>query len=147
MAILVAIGMAGGLISVFVTLSQKSVLTDVVARLAVLEATTISLDDQRRMYDRVGRIEAMLDLWFSKMTKIMHSPHTPEIDSYLERIVAKNMTDMDWVEFMKLCNSIEQDSARPTQERALAAMASIMCHDHLGILTKQTHQHSLPKTN
>lgn len=84
---------------------------------------------------RVTRIETLFEILGEKFAKVLHSPHTPELDSYLEKYVDKGyeLSFNEWRELMERCEAIENDLANPKDQRLLAAFVSALCHHKLAL--------------
>lgn len=85
------------------------------------------------LVQRVTRVEAVLALFGEKAAKILHSPHTPELDSLLEKYISRNyeLSFEEWQRLLLFCETIENDKSGGTEERALAAWLSAISHHKL----------------
>lgn len=103
------------------------ILTGVLAFGAWLVLSQFSLDK------RLTRIETLFEILGEKFAKVLHSPHTPELDSYLEKYIDNGyeMSFQEWRELMGRCEAIENDQACPKDQRLLAAFVSALCHHKL----------------
>jgi hypothetical protein len=91
---------------------------------------------------RITRLETFFEVFGRKAAQILHSPHTPELDNYLEKYIANTMSDGDWIELMKLCDALEICLLKPKEERVLAAIISIHCRKKLGLPLPGMHKHT-----
>ena len=82
---------------------------------------------------RITRLETFFEVFGKKAAQILHSPHTPELDAYLDKYVKNDMQDQDWAKLLGLVELLEHDQTRPKEERALAAMVVIHCRKRLGL--------------
>ena len=81
---------------------------------------------------RVIRIETAFSLFNEKAANILHSPHTPELDLALEKLVVAYHKNHDlkmeeWRELLRLVELIENDRELLHGERLIAAMISTTC--------------------
>lgn len=81
---------------------------------------------------RVIRIETAFSLFNEKAANILHSPHTPELDLALEKLVVAYQKNHDlkmeeWRELLRLVELIENDRELLHGERLIAAMISTTC--------------------
>lgn len=81
---------------------------------------------------RVIRIETTFSLFNEKAANILHSPHTPELDLALEKLVVAYHKNHDlkmeeWRELLRLVELIENDRELLHGERLIAAMISTTC--------------------
>lgn len=81
---------------------------------------------------RVIRIETTFSLFNEKAANILHSPHTPELDLALEKLVVAYQKNHDlkmeeWRELLRLVELIENDRELLHGERLIAAMISTTC--------------------
>jgi hypothetical protein len=87
---------------------------------------------------RTVRIETTFSLYNEKAANILHSPHTPELDSALEQLLKcynenRDMTQDQWANLLRLVEQIENDREIAKGERMLAAMVSTTCRVKLGM--------------
>lgn len=82
---------------------------------------------------RLVRIETMFEVYGEKAAKILHSPHTPQLDVLLEKYVDREyeLTPAEWKELLGRCETIENDSGNPKDQRALAAWVATVAHHKL----------------
>ena len=113
-----------------------------VQRIAILETNSITNDTRQFNERRLAKLETLVEVWTLKAAKIMHSPHTPEIDSYLEKMIAKTMRKSDWESLMRISREIEDDKSKPKEERALAAAFEIVSREELGLPLGEPHKHT-----
>lgn len=85
------------------------------------------LEARRTMGERIVRIETAFGMMGEKWAKILHSPHTPELDSFIEKLQDPSHVwpKEDQDRFIELCDIIENDPKEVRQERALAAGLSV----------------------
>ena len=89
--------------------------------LILSSAVGVILKKMSTMDGRLIRIETTFDLMGHKMMGAFHSPHSPEIDAYLEKWQAKVITESEIQALKTLCEQIEADPSKPREERAMAA--------------------------
>lgn len=79
---------------------------------------------------KLARIELTLKVFLKGAAKIMHSPHTPQLDALLEAYMSQNgeLTLAQWAEVQKLCQEIVDDSNDRDERRTLAAFWVAMSH-------------------
>lgn len=87
---------------------------------------------------RIVRIETTFSLYNEKAANILHSPHTPELDSALGQLLKcynenRDMTQDQWANLLHLVEQIENDRDVAKGERMLAAMVSTTCRVKLGM--------------
>lgn len=98
-------------------------------------------DLRQSIYDattRVVRIETTFSLFNEKAASILHSPHTPELDSALEKLMESyeknsDMSQPEWANLLRLTEQIEHDRELSKGERLIAAMVSTTCRVKLGM--------------
>lgn len=70
-------------------------------------------------------IEAKIELWWkslgAKAAKILHSPHTPELDSLLEKVQTEQLSTSELSRLTMLLEEMENDKTEPLARRELAA--------------------------
>jgi hypothetical protein len=64
-----------------------------------------------------------LKVFSKEAAKILHSPHTPELDSLLEGYIDHNgeLTLSEWIKMQELCQNIVDESNEDKERRTLAA--------------------------
>lgn len=84
---------------------------------------------------RITKIETIMGFWMDligqKAAKILHSPHTPELDHFLKKMIENTLDVNDTITLVKLVDALEADTTKPKEERALAAMVGAACHSRL----------------
>lgn len=83
------------------------------------------------LVQRVTRLETLFEIFGRKAAQILHSPHTPELDHYLEKYLNNNMSEEDWKKLLVLVELLENDVNKPREERGLAAIISVHCRKRL----------------
>lgn len=86
-----------------------------------------------KLTTRITRLETIMEILGDKAAKILHSPHTPDLDRLLEKYCDKYylLTVAEWQELLTRCDEIENNLANPKDQRALAAIVGAMCHHKL----------------
>ena len=99
--------------------------------------------------NRVTALETEFKFWSAVMERItktaiqvMHSPHTPELDSLIEKYQKGGMSDNDWRSMLRLVEGEERNLNNPRFERALASFVAIHCRKRLGLPLDEFHKHS-----
>ena len=110
-------------------------------RVSVLEAF-----EQRMPHDvgeRLATLEASWAIVSSKMIKLMHSPHTPEIDALVEKFQRdeKSMTSTDWMNLLQLSSLVEKDVQAQKAARAIACFCVVECRKRLSLPMEPFHTH------
>jgi hypothetical protein len=90
---------------------------------------------------RITRLETFFEVLGRKAAQVLHSPHTPELDHYLEKYISGKMDDSDWLKLLQLVEVIEVDLKNPKAERALAGFISVHCRKRLGLKMPGIHRH------
>lgn len=82
---------------------------------------------------RLTRLETTIALMGVKAARILHSPHTPDLDRLLEKYVDRDyeLTYEEWTELLARCEAIENDLSNPKDQRALAAIVIAVCSHKL----------------
>lgn len=82
---------------------------------------------------RLTRLETTIALIGVKAARVLHSPHTPQLDRLLEKYIDRNyeLTSEEWQELLGRCQAIEDDLSNPKDQRALAAIVSAVCSHKL----------------
>lgn len=82
---------------------------------------------------RLTKMETTLALMGFNAAKALHSPHTPELDSLLEKYM-KDYEDKnydlpyeDWVKLKKICDEILEDRELAAGYRAAAGIVQALC--------------------
>src|SRR5580700_3701477 len=79
-----------------------------------------------RLQEQVATLETKMapfwELMGSKLSKILHSPHTPALDRLLEKFDAKNITEPELCELVTMLRQIQDDRENPMGTRTTAAM-------------------------
>jgi len=98
--------------------------------------------------NRVTALEVSFRFWSGEMERfskkalaMMHSPHTPELDTLIEKDQNDTMTEDDWRALLALVTTEELNLSNPKFERALAAFAAIECRKNLKIAQLPFHKH------
>ena len=107
-------------------------------RVSALEAVSSANDG---MSERLAKIEALSDIMLKKAARILHSPHTPILDGYLEKYYHNQMGDTDWRELLNLCDQEEHDLTNEKARRILAAFIAEHCRRRLHIPSPTFHKH------
>jgi hypothetical protein len=74
---------------------------------------------------RLSRVEVVIALLSEKAAKILHSPHTPELDSYIEKDEAGLLTKDDVPRYVELLTEIENNRDEPKGNRLAAVLTHI----------------------
>ena len=90
---------------------------------------------------RITRLETFFEVLGKKAANILHSPHTPELDSFIEKYVSDKMLPDDWQHLLRLVDDVEGNLDRPKEERALAAMVAAACRKKLNLQAVPPHSH------
>jgi hypothetical protein len=69
---------------------------------------------------RLRALEVSLDFMGKSQARVLRSPHTPELDAYIDKHVAGTLTREDAIKYVELCDEVEQDKSNSKQERACA---------------------------
>lgn len=91
---------------------------------------------------RITRLETFFEVFGRKAAQILHSPHTAELDNYLDKYLANTMVDSDWSELLRLVEDLENDTSKPKEERGLAAIVGVHCRKRLGLPLPNMHHHT-----
>lgn len=82
---------------------------------------------------RLAKLETMWSMVSKQAAEILHSPHTPELDALLEKLVKTyenrhyELTLDEWEELQRLSQQIKEDELEPKGTRLLAAMVYAQC--------------------
>jgi hypothetical protein len=90
---------------------------------------------------RMTRVETYFEIMGKRAAKILLSPHTPELDEYLQKYVDEKMTYGDWTKLLELCDLLEGDKVKPKEERTLAAIVAVECRHVLKLHIDTPHKH------
>ena len=74
---------------------------------------------------RLSRVEVVIALVSDKAAKILHSPHTPELDKYIEKDEAGLLTKEDAEIYLTLLQQVENDRNEPKGNRLAAVLTHI----------------------
>ena len=74
---------------------------------------------------RVARMEVVIELLSDKAARILHSPHTPELDAFIERLQKDTLQSADVPEFIEALLKVENDKAEPKGNRLAAVLTHI----------------------
>lgn len=84
---------------------------------------------------RVATLEARWEMVNKQAAEILHSPHTPELDILLEKLVRTyedrhyELSTVEWSSLQSYCQGIKEDVTEPKGTRLLAGMIySLCCH-------------------
>lgn len=93
---------------------------------------------------RISRLEAVMALFGEKAAKILHSPHTPELDALLEKFCDRHytMSHDEWEKLLSMTLEMEVDTSLPKQERALAAWVNAAASEKLCLPPPKPHKHT-----
>lgn len=82
---------------------------------------------------RLTIIETMLKLMNKQAAEILHSPHTPELDILLEKLVITyedrhfELSVPEWEKMLTICQGIKEDLTEAKGTRLLAGMVYLQC--------------------
>lgn len=95
------------------------------------------------LVQRLTKIETTIDLLGEKAARVLHSPHTPDLDRLLEKYVDRHyeLSHAEWQELLERCQAIEDDITNPKDQRALAAIVSAVCSHKLMKAPPKFRQH------
>jgi hypothetical protein len=88
-------------------------------------------DTQSKMVELRVQFRTMINLLGEKFARILHSPHTPEVDHFLDKLIShQELTKADVEDFDAILYDIENNvgRVRPKEERALAGCLRIILH-------------------
>jgi hypothetical protein len=85
------------------------------------------------LVQRVARIEALVEAFGVNAAKVLHSPHTPELDKLLEKYIDRNyeLSVEEWEQLHAMCDRIVHDTKLPKQERMLAGFVAALAKHKL----------------
>jgi len=75
------------------------------------------------------QFQTLVNLLGERFAKILHSPHTPELDSYLEKLMRKEpLNEVDRKNLSRILNDIENNvgGERPKEERLIASLIKVI---------------------
>jgi isochorismate hydrolase len=78
------------------------------------------------------QFQTLVNLLGEKIARVLHSPHTPELDRLLEKFYGNGLKKEEYQELMDILHDIQSNVTllRPKEERLMAAMMEIMLkHD------------------
>ena len=91
---------------------------------------------------RITRLETFFEILGKKAAQVLHSPHTPELDRYLEKYIANQMESDDWHKLLALVEEIEHNLENQKAERALAGFIGVHCRKRLGLPVSGNQSHT-----
>lgn len=93
---------------------------------------------------RISRLEAVMALFGEKAAKILHSPHTPELDALLEKFCDRHytMNHDEWENLLAMTLEMEIDTSLTKQERALAAWVNAAASEKLCLPPPKIKKHT-----
>lgn len=74
---------------------------------------------------RVTKLEAIVSLLGEKAAKILHSPHTPELDALIEKHITEKLDSSEIDRFLVMLTEVENDPEEPKAARLAAVLARI----------------------
>lgn len=74
---------------------------------------------------RVARMEVIIELLSNKAARILHSPHTPELDIFIERLQNDTLQRADVPTFIEALIKVENDTDEPKGSRLAAVLTHI----------------------
>lgn len=95
------------------------------------------------MSGRVIRLETILSMAGEKAARILHSPHTPELDLLLEHYWDRHyeLSDGEWKRLAEICGEIEGNAEADPEKRALAAGLGLLAAHKLRVPSKRPGKH------
>ena len=122
--------------------SDRSIKSTLGERIATTETKINAIP--ANIGERVAGIESVITLILNKAVRLMHSPHTPEIDALVEKFQYRegDMTSGDWMRLLQLCSEIEKNTKNPKTERAIAMCVVVGCRKRLGLPMGDFHKHT-----
>jgi hypothetical protein len=92
---------------------------------------------------RLVKVEVVLTMFGEKAAKILHSPHTPELDSLLEHYWDNHydLSNGEWVRLREICEEVENDPIQPGDKRALAAFVACLAYHKLRMHAPKPTRH------
>lgn len=91
---------------------------------------------------RLTALEVAQQLFGRSQARVLRSPHTPELDSFIDRYIAGQITKEDAERFVALCDELEQDKNNRKEERALAGGIAVMVRKEFKMLQLPIRHHS-----
>lgn len=83
-----------------------------------------------KVTQRITKLEVKMEMAMSIVSKkfagLLHSPHTPELDGYIEAFQADTLKAESVDRFLQMLHEIEIDMKAPRGERAIALITSIL---------------------
>lgn len=98
---------------------------------------------ERKLGERLIKVETILALIGEKAAKILHSPHTPELDALLEKYYDRHyeLSFQEWARLKEMCIDIENNHDEPKEGRVLAAIIATFCDHKLAIDSGKPNKH------
>lgn len=93
---------------------------------------------------RVTRLETILSMAGEKAARILHSPHTPELDRLLEHYWDHHydLSTAEWKRLAEICGEIERNMGEDPEKRALAAGLGLLAAHKLCVPTQRPGRHA-----
>lgn len=82
---------------------------------------------------RLVKLEVLWSMMNKQAAEILHSPHTPELDLLLEKLVKTyndrnyELTCKEWEQLQEMTQKLKEDENEPKGSRLLAAMVYAQC--------------------
>lgn len=90
-------------------------------------------DGVGRLENRLVKLETLFELLGDKAARALHSPHTPELDKFLEMMYkGEKMEDAQVDRLLAICKEIEEDIGLPKEERSLAGTVELLTRMRYG---------------
>ncbi len=95
------------------------------------------------LVQRIVKLETVLALLGEKAAKILHSPHTPELDALLEKYLDRyyELSYEEWQRLIHMCQEIEDDNKQSKECRALAAIVLAIASHKLFLAPPKATKH------
>lgn len=74
---------------------------------------------------RVAKLEVIMALVGTKAAKILHSPHTPELDALIEKLILDRLDPVDIDRFLEMLLEVENDMNETKAARLASVLARI----------------------
>lgn len=93
--------------------------------------------------ERVVKMEVIISLLGETAAKVLHSPHTPELDALLEKYCDRyyELSNPEWTRLLEICTMIESNPKISKQERALAGFILAVSSHKLFLLPPVIQKH------
>lgn len=93
--------------------------------------------------NRLTKVETFLQMFSETAAKVLHSPHTPDLDRLLEKYMDRNyeLSNDEWGELRNICEEVENDANESKGSQAMAGWMKNVARHKLALPPEKMRKH------